>query len=77
MPNSQKGFMRILIIIVIGVVLLFSFRIVSEHFLGINPIKFEGAKKQDDSSNNPIANVFQRESGEGQVLRGNMGFILD
>lgn len=56
---NQKGFARLIIIVVIGIVLLFAFRIVSEHFLGINPIKFEGFKKQEDSPTKNKADIFQ------------------
>lgn len=63
--SRQKGFARLVIIIVIAVVLLFGFRIVSEHFLGINPIKFEGFKKQEDSPAKNVVDIFQGEAREG------------
>ena len=49
MHVKSGGFARLIIIIALGVVLLFVFRIVSEHFLGINPIKFGGS---DNKSSN-------------------------
>ena len=51
MKDSNKGLAPIMIIILvaIGVTLLFGFRIVSEHFLGVNPVKFEGLPKNEDS----------------------------
>lgn len=55
----QKGFARLVVIVILGIVLLFIFRIISEHFLGINPIKFGSASKQSDSSNNSPGEMFQ------------------
>ena len=47
---KQKGFTHpIILIIVVGIVLLFGFRIVSEHFLGTNKLKFEGFPKNENS----------------------------
>jgi hypothetical protein len=66
----QNGFARLIIIIVIGLVLLFGFRVVSEHFLGINTIKFGDPQKQDDSSNNQMAQEFQGNSQEGHCKSG-------
>ena len=57
--KTNKGFSSILAIILIGVILLFGFRIVSEHFLGINPIKFEGFLKQNSSSNNSVTEGYK------------------
>lgn len=49
----QQGFARLVIIIVIGIVLLFGFRIVSEYFSGSNPLKSEDLPKEGkDSSSN-------------------------
>lgn len=56
---EEKGFARLIIIVVIAIVLLFAFRIVSEHFLGINPIKFEGFQKREEPANNNDNGVFR------------------
>lgn len=61
----QQGFTRLVIIIIIGIVLLFGFRIVSEHFLGINPIKFEGfSKKEGLLSKNAVKPGLPVEAGK-------------
>lgn len=68
----QKGFAHLIIIIIIGVILLLGFRVISEHFLGINPIKSGNSQKQDSSSNsnNPVAQVFQGGLQEGNCQTG-------
>lgn len=56
---EQKGFARLIIIVVIAITLLFAFRVVSEHFLGVNP-----------SPSKNIAEVFQGGAREGSCKSG-------
>lgn len=65
----QEGFARLIIIVVIAIALLFAFRVISEHFLGINPIKFEGFKKQESSVGKNTNDFFQG-TGEGNCKKG-------
>lgn len=60
--NESKGFARLIIIVVIAVVLLFGFKIVSEHFLAIN-------SKKDGSPAKNITDIFKggvKEEGNCQ-----------
>lgn len=68
--SESKGFARLVIIVVFAIALLFGFRIISEHFLGINPIKFDGFRKQESTPAKNIADIFQGVAREGNCKSG-------
>src|SRR3989344_3794312 len=67
--NNNKGLAPIMIIVLVavGVTLLFGFRIISEHFLGTNKVKFEGFPKKENSN---ISENFSGESREENCQSG-------